>query len=68
MNEPAFPRSGFYNDGGHHDNEPQDGMDLRDYFAAVALQGILSYNAELSYADAAKDAYKYADAMIEARK
>lgn len=51
------------------------GMDLRDYFAAKAMQGMLSTaaapclsglgGAELS---TAKFAYKMADAMMEARK
>jgi len=51
--------------------------DLRDYFAAKALQGILSSPAEftcegkkIGYAESkvAKLAYVFADAMIEARK
>jgi hypothetical protein len=45
------------------------GMSLRDYFAAMALQGMLgnpSYNG--TYRDAADDAYNYAYAMLAARK
>jgi hypothetical protein len=45
---------------------------LRDYFAAAALQGILSNAAgELLLSDGpdvAGAAYKWADAMLEARK
>lgn len=43
------------------------GMTLRDYFAAAAMQAILS-NAEVFWDGAAPLAYKYADAMLEARK
>lgn len=45
-----------------------DGMTLRDYFAAKAMQGMLA----CAYADGtheafAKWAYEYADAMLKAR-
>lgn len=48
----------------------EEGMELRDYFAAAALQGML---AELgrnvhSHKVLAKFAYDIADAMMEARK
>jgi hypothetical protein len=56
---PAFPRPGEFN--------AQTGMTLRDYFAAIALQGILQ-EAETFWAGAAILAYQYADAMLEARK
>lgn len=42
------------------------GMDLRDYFAAKAMQGILFEG--LEPAETAKYAYEMADAMMEARK
>jgi len=42
------------------------GMTMRDYFAAKALQGICA-RVHWSYSGAAKDAYAYADAMLEAR-
>ncbi len=52
-----------------------DGMSLRDYFAAKALQGFLSNHAFFTDArqvpdgfSFTKEAYKYADAMLEARK
>ena len=49
----------------------QQGMSLRDYFAAAALQGFLS-NAEASRAwnesDVARFCYFQADAMIKARE
>ena len=41
-------------------------MDLRDYFAAKAMQGMLSYG--MSYADSiAESSYQFADAMMKAR-
>lgn len=43
------------------------GMTLRDYFAAAAMQAILS-EAETFWKGAAPLAYQYADAMLEARK
>jgi hypothetical protein len=73
----AFPTAA---DNGHSDN--QDGMDLRDYFAAKAFQSLIS-NAlpdcvyytmenqtriEIEVELLAKDAYLFADAMMEARK
>lgn len=43
-------------------------ISLRDQFAMAALTGMLS-NEELStIKDIASDAYRYADAMLEARK
>ena len=46
-------------------------IDLRDYFAAKAMQGIVSHDPTFSqtFVDlAAKDAYVYADAMLKARE
>ena len=42
------------------------GMTLRDYFAAQALQGIVNQS-DIFWAGAAQLAYQYADAMMEAR-
>jgi hypothetical protein len=58
-NMPAFPVSGIFS-----------GMTLRDYFAAKAMQAIVSH--EPTFAKefiemAAKDAYSYADAMLKDR-
>lgn len=75
-NEKAFPQSQFRGD------EPVDtaehgGMQLRDYFAAKAMQGIMSKQAACgdqlgdlsvqSYIDVSIQAYLVADAMMEAR-
>jgi len=44
-----------------------EGMSLRDYFAAKALQGICA-RVQWSYSGAAKDAYAYADEMMKERE
>jgi hypothetical protein len=55
---PAFPVE-------QHD---KDGMTLRDYFAAKAMQGILTGPEIVMGATEIADlSYKYADAMMEAR-
>lgn len=59
---PAFPV---------RDDDARWGLSLRDYFAAKALQGICStlQSEEHHYWRViAADAYKAADAMLEARK
>jgi hypothetical protein len=73
----AFPTAA---DNGHSEN--QDGMELRDYFAAKAIQTVFEmvkhdYDRELSegygfgdeedYDEIAERAYAMADAMMEAR-
>lgn len=51
---------------------PVGGMTLRDYFAAKAMQGILTAtltpNTIWSQDEAAETAYNVADAMMEARE
>lgn len=42
-------------------------LDLRDYFAAAALQAMVSRQPH-EYENAADKAYAYADAMMEERK
>lgn len=66
----AFPTAA---DNGHSQN--QDGMDLRDYFAAKAMQGMLANKgliygktADTDDANGARRAYKIADAMMKARE
>jgi hypothetical protein len=62
---PAFPT-------GTGGNTPySNGMTLRDYFAAKAMQGMLAYSYlhPLSMEDGcARDAYDMADAMLKARE
>ena len=43
------------------------GMTLRDYFAAKAMQSLLGGD-YMRFGGAASDAYRVADAMLEARK
>lgn len=68
-NQPAFPNEGFNGWG-----EPFQGMTLRDYFAAKAMQGLFASNAEHDHEDehifdaVAEAAYKQADAMLKARE
>jgi hypothetical protein len=45
------------------------GMELRDYFAAAALQGMMADSTlDGSAATLAKIAYKFADAMLKERE
>jgi hypothetical protein len=44
-----------------------DGMTLRDYFAAKAMQGILADPSTPEIMDIAGAAYEMADAMLKAR-
>ena len=62
--EPAFPTS----NGG----SPDDGMDLRDSFAAKALNGLLAAGRDIQYGEGcmtslSEASYKIANAMLEAR-
>ena len=46
----------------------RDGMTLRDYFAAKAMQGLMASTINATQKDYAVYAYTVADAMLEARK
>ena len=48
----------------------EEGMDLRDYFASDAMNGLIGKQLMIGYDEAviAKDAYKMADAMMKARE
>lgn len=64
---PAFPVKGMPIDPDTYLNRP--GISIRDYFAAAALQGsIACVGSGGDWNDFAKDAYKYADAMLKARE
>lgn len=80
---PAFPVQGFeyLNDANPADPErvvhaPYPGMTLRDYFAAKAMQAVISYGVEkFTFQEgetpgqmAARQAYKTADAMLAERE
>lgn len=67
FSQPAFPVPGLQHD------EDFNGMSLRDYFAAKALQGLASNPSFLDSTDSravqytAEGAYQLADAMLSAR-
>lgn len=65
----AFPVPSYVNVAGETHDSSIQGMDLRDYFAAKALTGLLA-EANMDYNDAAIAAlaYNLADAMINERK
>lgn len=60
---PAFPVPGL------HEDESFNGMTLRDYFAAKALQGLCAdpNTADAKRADLVAECYELADAMLAAR-
>jgi hypothetical protein len=50
-------------------SEHQEGMDLRDYFAAKALNGLINYSPEPEeHKLIAELCYQLADAMMKARE
>ena len=59
---PAFPTTKPL----EHWGDPNQGMTLRDYFAAKAMQGLTQKYSHES--DVSRNAYKIADAMLKARK
>lgn len=52
----------------NNNEEKELKIELRDYFAAAALQGICSCNLSVKIEEIAKYAYEQADAMLQARK
>jgi hypothetical protein len=46
----------------------RDGMTLRDYFAAKAMQGFIASGRFAGDLDCARDSYAMADAMLKARE
>ena len=75
---PAFPVGSDLGPASNIVDGGYGGMTLRDYFAAHALVGMLSYSMlnpntgnyheNCNIDDAAHVAYEFADAMLEARK
>ena len=62
---PAFPFNHFDLGATEH------GMTLRDYFAAKAMQGLLSdpdWRQDMTFEDTAYAAYEQANAMLKARE
>jgi hypothetical protein len=66
MNESAFPTNNWQKMVPHSSGY-SEGMTLRDYFAAKAMQALLAYE-ESTLQNDAEVAYQMADAMMEARK
>ena len=64
MNDSAFPTAQYAD--GVHPSGFDNGMTLRDYFAAKAMQGMITRRVLNDYEDALI-AYKIADAMMKAR-
>lgn len=67
---PAFPREDYQSNGYDKGFEKlgQEGMSLRDYFAAKAMQGELaSGDASNHVENIASRSYAIADAMLKAR-
>jgi hypothetical protein len=70
---PAFPKTPFIEIG-----TPQNGMTLRDYFAAKAMQGLIAHEERAKQLGShnlgdfdvrvAVCAYRYADSMLKARE
>jgi hypothetical protein len=60
---PAFPAT-------NHHGHKLEGMSLRDYFAAKAMQGLLAdpdWRQDTTFEDTAYAAYEQANAMLKAR-
>ena len=58
--EPAFPST--------HPHGQDEGMTLRDYFAAKAMQALITVQFQTKQAQSAETAYEWADAMLKARE
>ena len=76
-NPPAFPSLHWVAPQGHSANENPQGMTLRDYFAAKAMQGLISshwceearvLSPKLGAEELATDAYIMANAMLKVRQ
>ena len=60
---PAFAKAAFYTDE-YGIDAPQEGLTKREYFAAMAMQGLLANDSGL-ITSKARDAVKAAEALIE---
>jgi hypothetical protein len=60
---PAFSKAAFYTDE-YGIDAPQEGLTKREYFAAIALQGLLANDSALITSKVI-DAVKAADALID---
>jgi len=63
-NDAAFAKAAFYHPEGGIDS-PQSGLTKREYFAAMAMQGILSHlTTRVSAEEVARAAVELADQLI----
>ena len=67
QNQPAFPTSNWQKIAPMA-NGYNEGMTLRDYFAAKAMQGLLASSRDLSWRELGALSYDAADAMMKARE
>ena len=64
-NDPAFSKSAFYHPDGSYDL-PENGLTKREYFAGIAMQGLLADTANTGdIYFIVRDAINLADALIE---
>lgn len=61
----AFPHTKHFSD--YHDNDNMNGMDLRDYFAGLAMQGLVGRSGRNFTLSDLNDCYVIADEMMKAR-
>lgn len=69
-NTPAFPTSNWQKIAPMA-NGYNEGMTLRDYFAAKAMEGLFSdpeWRIDMDFSDTAHAAYNQADAMLKVRE
>ena len=65
----AFPRAGHEWEQMSWVPAPaQNGMTLRDYFAAKAMQALITVQFQTKQAQSVETAYEWADAMLKARE
>ena len=68
---PIFPIAGEIKSEGIGDANvrwPHNGMSLRDWFAGMALDGLLARGGDYTYMSIGEEAYILADAMLKARE
>jgi hypothetical protein len=67
-NPPAFPGLDYID---QHGKKNPEGMTLRDYFAAKAMQGLLAdqdWRMDMDFNETAFAAYQQADEMLKVRE
>ena len=60
----AYPRSAISLPDGPIYDRGEDGLTKREYFAGLAMQGVMAWDASGTEADAAHYAVGYADALL----